>query len=67
MIDCENYIEGMCFYLNGNNIAIYEKCHMKSISNDYRNEYVKNCLQRKTIKTLKRIQDNSERLLEQKV
>ena len=55
VVKCENYREGMCFYLSKDlEIAIFEKCYCAKISNEYQEKEVSNCKKRGAIKILER-------------
>jgi len=56
---CLYYAKGMCVYCN-HKAAIFEPCHFENFSEEFKTEYMKNCLQKKAIESIKQRENNLE-------
>ncbi len=54
MIDCENYVDGMCVYVPRMiNAAVYEKCWVDKLEVPNKQEIADNCVCKRFIRTIK--------------
>ncbi len=63
-INCENYVDGMCFYINSR-YAIYEPCKCEKLPKESRKEKVENCELRKTIQRLRKEEGTLEQVAQE--
>jgi len=67
VINCENYVDGECRYIPKSlKIAICQKCYYASLTEEDRNDAVKNCMSKTLIEKL-RERDRILRLTEPKI
>ncbi len=48
----KEHLVGLCFYTDGNSVAIFEKCHCENIPKKYKDKFVKNCKLKNTIERI---------------